>query len=76
VGAGELFAELSVVVGEFFDPVVSEFQTLAPGRLAGFGSSRRPCATGPVVANGFDGRDDVGLGVDPGSCDAGGAGET
>jgi hypothetical protein len=30
VRAGELFAELGVVIGEFFDPVVGELKSLSP----------------------------------------------
>jgi hypothetical protein len=75
VGVRKLFAELSVVVGEFFDPFVSEFETLSPRCFAGCAASCRWCGTGSVVAYGFAGLDEVGLGVDPRSRDAGCAGE-
>jgi hypothetical protein len=73
---GELFAELRVVVSEFLDPVMSEFETLSPGCFAGFGSTRRVWGSGPVVAYFLDGFDEVGLGAHSGSNDAGGTSKT
>jgi hypothetical protein len=74
VGPRQLFAELGVVVGEFFDPVVSEFESLAPRRVNGLGTSCRQRGTGPL--GGLDGFDDVGLGVDPRPSNPSGAGQT
>jgi hypothetical protein len=66
VSVSELFAELGVVVGEFFEARKRHWiRFLSPGE-----------GSGPGVVNGSDVLDEVGLGVDRGSSDAGGAGET
>ena len=76
MGLHQLFAELGVVVGEFFDPVVSEFESLAPRRVTGLGTSCRQRGIGTGPLGGLDGFDDVGLGVDPRPSNPSGAGQT
>jgi hypothetical protein len=69
-----LHRESDVAVDEFFDLVVSEFESLAPRRVTGLGISCRQRGLGTGPLGGLDGFNDVGLGVDRRPSNPSGAG--